>query len=177
MELRGERIVLRPWRRGDEPALVRHGDNVRVWRNLTDRFPHPYRHEDAVAWIAVANPGPRPMNFAIELDGEAVGGVGCQPLDDLHQRSAEVGYWLGESHWGRGLATESFRVLVDHLWREFEFERLQAEVLAWNPASCRVLEKCGFSLESVQRRHILKDGEIMDNWLYVQLREPRGESE
>ena len=135
-------LTLRPWRTGDEAALVRHGDNRRIWRNLTNQFPSPYTREDAVAWIHHANALPDDaIHHAIEVDGEPVGGVGFARLADLQSRTAEIGYWVGEAHWGRGVATEALRRHTALAFAEMDFVRLQAGVLAWNPASCRVLEK------------------------------------
>ena len=171
MVLHGERVILRPWQPGDEPALVRHGGDRDVWRNLTDRFPHPYTHEEAVRWIAVARDEvPDGGALAIELDGEAVGGVGFERKEDLARLSAEVGYWLGRSVWGRGLATEAVRLLSAHAFATRDLERLQATVLVWNPASARVLEKCGYAREARLRRAAAKDGEVVDTWLYARLR-------
>lgn len=171
MEIQAERFLLRPWQPGDEAALVRHGDNRKVWRNLTNRFPHPYRREDAEQWIVLNQGSGEPTrNFAIVIDGEAVGGVGLEGRADLAVRSAEIGYWLGEAFWGRGLATEAARCIAEHAFARFEFERLEAGVLAWNPASCRVLEKAGFQLESIQRKGAFKDGELIDSHLYVRFR-------
>ncbi len=164
-------ILLRPWQHGDEGRLVHHADNRRVWRNLTDRFPHPYRWDDAHAWVAQAGRFERlPEHFAIVVDGEVVGGAGCERLADLARRSAEVGYWIGEAHWGLGFATRALRLLTDYAFEHFDFERLQAGVLDWNPASRRVLEKAGYRLESRQQRAAFKDGVIADLWLYVRLR-------
>lgn len=170
MEIRGPRVTLRPWLEGDEDALVTHAGSPAVWRNLTDRFPHPYTREDAEHWIEIANPGPKPSNLAIVYEGQPVGGVGFERGSDLHRLTAEVGYWLGERLWGLGLATEACGLLVDYAWSEFDFERLEASVLAWNPASGRVLQKCGFRLECLQRRNIVKDGHVLNSWLYYQLR-------
>ena len=171
MMLRGERVELRAWCAGDERALVRHGDDRRVWRNLTDEFPHPYTLRDAEAWIErVASQGTPPQNFAIEFDGEPIGGAGFARLGDLARLSAELGYWLGHSHWGRGLATEACRLVSDYAFENFDFERLQAGVLDWNPASRRVLEKCGYELEGRLRRGAVKDGQVVDRWLYSRLR-------
>ncbi len=171
MRIEAEGFVLRPWRRGDEAALVCHADSRRVWRNLTDRFPHPYRPSDALAWIALheAHEGP-PHDLALEVEGEAVGGVGLKPGEDLARRSAEVGYWLGEAYWGRGLATAALGELTRYAFREFDFERLWAQVLDWNPASRRVLVKCSYRLEGRLRGAVTKDGELIDAFLYARLR-------
>jgi len=159
--------VLRAWRPGDEDALVRNANNRKIWRNLTNRFPHPYLQKDADEWIdRVAKEGNPPCNLAIVLEGETVGSVGVERYGDLNRLTGEVGYWLGETHWGKGLATEAVRLMTDYAFDRFDFERLQATVLEWNPASCRVLEKAGFVREARHRRSIIKDGQVIDSWVY-----------
>jgi RimJ/RimL family protein N-acetyltransferase len=172
---------LRPWRAGDEAALVRHADDHAVWRNLMDSFPHPYRAKDAAAWIRrnLASRGPATQFAVLEAAGRAgepVGGIGFERLPDIHRLTARLGYWLGRSHWGKGLATEAVRLVTTYAFERFDFERLEAEVLDWNPASRRVLEKAGYERECRQRRRIVKDGELLDGWLYVQLRPAGKES-
>lgn len=187
MELSGGAVVLRPWRAGDEEALVRGADDREIWRNLTDAFPHPYRGEHASAWIRwnLEQEGP-PAQFAVIPAGAAagqgpeagspVGGIGFERLPDIHRRTARVGYWIARRHWGKGYATEAVRLVSAHAFAHFDFVRLEAEVLDWNPASRRVLEKAGFVLESRQRRRIEKDGVILDGWLYARWREAPGAS-
>lgn len=153
-----------------------HADDTAVWRNLTDRFPSPYTLERAHEWIAHQQERHRekrepPTNFAIVVDGRPVGGAGLMRKEDLARFSAEMGYWLGRRHWGRGIATDAARAITRHAFAAFDFERLEAGVLAWNPASCRVLEKTGFALESRQRRGAFKDGRFVDRLVYVLLRE------
>src|SRR5690606_7656580 len=107
--------LVRPWRWGDEASLVRHANNRKVWRNLLDTFPHPYTEADAREWLERrATPEAPVTNFAIEVDGEAAGGIGLRLGEDVARRSAEIGYWLGEAHWGRGIATEAVRALTDY---------------------------------------------------------------
>lgn len=172
MEIRAEGFVLRPWRVGDEPALVRHAGNRNVWLNLRDRFPHPYTAADAEAWIAhVASQGEPPLHFAIVVADEPVGAVGLEPLPDVHRLTAEIGYWIAEPHWGRGLATEATRRLTEYAFARFPFVRLEAGVFEWNPASRRVLEKAGYRLEARQRHNVVKDGRIGDSFLYARLRD------
>ena len=172
MELAGPRLVLRAWRRGDEEALVRHANNRSVWRNLTDRFPHPYTATDARAWVrqCTTREGP-PCHLAVTLDGEPIGGTGFERLTDLSRLTAEIGYWLGEAHWGHGLATEALRLTTEYALAQFDFVRLQAGVLDWNPRSRRVLEKVGYHLEARLANAVYKDGQVIDSWLYVRLRE------
>jgi len=171
MEIRSHRLVLRTWRRGDEAALVRHGNNYAVWRNLTDRFPHPYTRKDAVTWIRrVREQGKPPQSFAIVFHGEPVGGVGFERMQDLNRLTAEFGYWISEAYWGRGFATEAARCASTYAFAQFDFERLQASVLEWNVSSRRVLEKVGFLLEGRLRKHCVKEGRVVDSWLYGLLR-------
>jgi RimJ/RimL family protein N-acetyltransferase len=174
VELAGGGVLLRPWREHDRAALVRHANDRRIWRNLTDRFPHPYTDEAAVEWLARnrAEEGP-PHNLAIVVDGEACGGAGLEPRSDLARRTAEVGYWLGVAFWGRGLATAALRLLTAYAFERFDFARLEASVLAWNPASGRVLEKAGYAREARLRQAAFKDGELVDTFLYARLRGDR----
>ncbi len=161
--------VVRPWQDGDRAALVRFGNNRKVWRNLRDRFPHPYTDAEAVGWLALAKSEPDKAGWAIEVDGQAVGGIGLVPLEDVHARCAHIGYWLGEPYWGRGIMTAVVRRISDHALGELGFLRLEAPVYAWNPASMRVLEKCGYAREGVLRKSVLKDGEVIDSVLYAKV--------
>ena len=172
VRLAGEGILLRPWRDEDADDLVRHANDRRIWRNLTDRFPHPYTREAAEEWLRRnrAHEGP-PHHFAIVVGGEACGGAGLEPRADLARRTAEVGYWLGAAFWGRGIATAALRLVTAYAFERFDFARLEAGVLAWNPASCRVLEKGGYVREARLRRAAFKDGELVDTFLYARLRE------
>jgi RimJ/RimL family protein N-acetyltransferase len=109
MRIEGETCRIRSWRVGDEAALARHANSRAVWLNLRDRFPHPYTLGDAEAWVSFAPAQEAETNFAIEVDGEAVRGVGFVLREDVERCSAEIGYWLGEAVWGRGIATAAVR--------------------------------------------------------------------
>jgi RimJ/RimL family protein N-acetyltransferase len=171
MELRTPRLLLRPWRRGDQAALVAHANHRDVWINLTDIFPHPYRKEDADEWIArVEADASGSLSLAIVVGEEPVGGIGVVRLSDVYRFTADVGYWLGPSVWGKGYATEAVRAVSEHAFAETDLERLQARVFEWNPASCRVLEKAGFTREARLRRATFKDGRLIDAWLYSRTR-------
>ena len=167
-----ERCVLRPWRAGDERALAKHANDREVWRNLRDAFPHPYTEDDARSWIALCGQT-EAVQLAIEVDGEPSGGIGLQRRADVHRLTAEIGYWLGRGAWGRGIATEAVRALSSHGLEALGLERIEAHVFAWNRASMRVLEKCGFAREGWLRRAALKDGELIDCALYARCRDER----
>jgi ribosomal-protein-alanine N-acetyltransferase len=167
-----EGIILRPWRRSDISSLVRYANNRKIWLNLRDVFPHPYTHAEAEKWVAIcgSNQGPA-THFAIELQGEAIGGIGCRLLDDVNCKTAEVGYWIGEPFWGGGIATAALKQTTNYAFEIFSVERLQASVFEWNPASARVLEKAGYVLEGRLRRSIFKDGRLADSLLYALIRQ------
>jgi ribosomal-protein-alanine N-acetyltransferase len=161
--------VLRPWRAADKDDLVREANNRRVWRNMTHTFPHPYTERDADLWLAIAaDPGPS-IQLAIEVDGRAVGGVGVIAGEGIFAATAQFGYWLGESHWGRGIASAAAGALASRLASERLFARLEAQVFEWNPASMRVLEKAGFEREAVLRCAATKDGQLIDTVLYARV--------
>jgi RimJ/RimL family protein N-acetyltransferase len=171
MRLETERLVLRPWRKGDEEPLVRHANNRQVWLSLRDLFPHPYTLDDARDFIALnsARSGP-PTNLAIEHAGEPIGSIGLHSLSDVCRFTAEVGYWIGEAFWGRGLATEALRRFTDYAFEQFPCERLEGWIFATNPSSGRVLEKAGYEYEATLCRSAFKDGQFLDSHLYVRFR-------
>lgn len=172
-ELRTARLLLRPWSAGDEPALVRHAGNRNVSRTLRDAFPHPYTAADAHAWIeSRSRDGGPTLDFAIVLDGEAVGGVGLKTRGDILRCSMEVGYWLAEPLWGRGLVSEAVSAVVEYAFATFpEVEVVQAHHIGSNPASGRVLEKCGFRLDGRLRRAAIKEGVVEDLLVYSRTRD------
>jgi RimJ/RimL family protein N-acetyltransferase len=164
------RCSLRPWRAGDEPSLVRYANNRNVSGNLKDRFPYPYTAADAADWIERASAQTPATSFAIVVDGGAVGGIGVELGIDIFRRSAEIGYWLGEPFWARGIATEALRAMTDYAFEQFDICRLEAGVFDWNPASARVLEKVGYVLEGRARLGVFKDGRIGDRLVYALVR-------
>ncbi len=163
--------TLRPWHPDDVGALVRHADNRNIWRNVRDRFPHPYTAEAAAMWVHIANENPAEPAFAIAVNGEAVGGIGLILGEDIDRRSAEIGYWLSEEFWGRGIATAAVRALSEYAFAQFDLARIWACVFEWNPGSMRVLEKAGFTREGILRRAATKDGQTIDVVLYAMIRD------
>jgi RimJ/RimL family protein N-acetyltransferase len=168
--LRLTSATLRPWRQDDAEALVRHANDRKVWINLRDLFPHPYTAADAASWLAFVEPM-RPVRFfAIEVADEAAGGIGIAPQQDVHRRSGEIGYWLGRRHWNRGIMTEAVAAVTEHAFVELDLVRVHTSVFAWNSASIRVLEKCGYEREGLQRSAAFKDGRFVDCVLLAKLR-------
>lgn len=169
MQLECDQCVVRDWARADCESLVANANNRNVWRNLGERFPNPYTRSDAKKWLSGLEKETDPTHWAIEVDGFAVGGVGVDPGELEYIKSGRFGYWLGEPYWGRGIMTAAVQAASDYALAHFGLVRLEASVFEWNPASMRVLEKCGFAREGVLRRSVFKDGEIIDTMLYAKV--------
>jgi len=164
--------ALREWRKDDVDELVRLANDRAVWRNLGDRFPHPYTQKDAETWLSAGKEARREVSLAIEADGALAGGLGFKFwTDPIFRITSEVGYWLGREHWGRGTMTRALRASVPWAFERFDLVRIEAGVFATNPASGRVLEKAGFRLEARLERSVIKDGVVLDRLLYVRFRE------
>lgn len=163
----GNRCRLRPWRLADLPALVRHANNKNVSMQLRDAFPFPYTRGDGLVFIAMAAAQTPPQALAIEVDGAAGGGIGIVPRTSSNERrSAEIGYWLGETLWGRGIGAEALTLMTRYAAWAFDLARLEALVITSNVRSCRTLEKAGYLLEGRTRRSFLKDGVLHDQCCY-----------
>lgn len=171
MELDGGICVVRSWQWGDEKSLVKHANNRNVWLRLRDRFPHPYTHDDAINWLQVVHSSLPETNFAITVEGKAVGGIGFTLGTDIERHSAEIGYWLGEMHWGKGITTRALQLVTHHAFEIHPLLRIFALPFGDNLASQRVLEKVGYVREGVLRHSAVKDGRILDHVMYALLRE------
>jgi RimJ/RimL family protein N-acetyltransferase len=145
--LETERLVLRAPRRGDAKAMALLVNDRRIAAN-TARIPHPYGLDDAEQFIAAVNKGDGEICFALTLDGALIGACGLDP------RGPELGYWLGVAYWGRGFATEAARAVIDYAFGELDYEVLLSGARVTNPASRRVLEKCGFQWSGVRLSRI-----------------------
>ena len=170
MHLHSALCVVRDWRPSDKGSLVRFANNRNVWRNLAHKFPHPYTEADADSWLSLLAKMRPPTHWAIEIEGEAAGGIGVILGEGIYAKSAHFGYWLGEPYWGRGIMTAAARATAEYVFSTFEVVRLEAPVFEWNPTSMRVLENCGFVREGVLRRSVLKDGQLIDAVLYARVR-------
>jgi RimJ/RimL family protein N-acetyltransferase len=162
-----DHCIIRSWRASDVGAIVTHANNRKIWLNLRDRFPFPYAKSDAQEYIRLARSMDPETFFAIEVEGQAAGSVGFVMQQDVERMSAEVGYWLGEAFWGRGIATDALRAVTNHAIERHGFTRIFAVPFASNTASCRVLEKAGYVLEARLRRSAIKDGVVIDQLQYA----------
>ena len=170
IELSLPRYALRPWAWTDKDALIRHANNRNVSRALFDRFPFPYTTEAAERWLSIARSEGRDVHCAITCEDEAIGGISAMRGSENARFCAEIGYWIGESQWGRGVMTTTVRAFCEALFRHTDIERIEAGAFVTNPASHRVLEKSGFTREGLLRRKYFKDGEFIDDAVYALLR-------
>ena len=159
--------LLRPLVAADAESLARHANDHGVWRNLRDRFPHPYTVADAQAYIAHAAARPVQTSFGIVVDGEAIGNIGLMLGADIARRSAEVGYWIGRAFWGRGIAVDALRATTQYAFDSLALARVFAVPFATTSRSVRVLEKAGYVKEGVMRHSAVKEGRLLDQLLYA----------
>ncbi len=163
-------LRVRNWRRDDLDALLRSANNPKIAGNLRDQFPHPYTRRDAIDYLNYVRSMDVPMSFAMEYGGEAVGGIGFKLGTDIARLSVEMGYWLAEPLWGRGLTTRAVTAASEWAFDSYKVIRIFATVFSHNVASLRVLEKSGFEREGILRRSAIKNGVILDQVLYAKLR-------
>jgi ribosomal-protein-alanine N-acetyltransferase len=167
MQLKLTRCDVRSWHADDVPSLVEHANNRQIWINLRDRFPHPYTRANGQAFIRDSRMMRPETFFAIAVNHAAVGGIGFVPQADVDRMSAEVGYWLGEAFWGKGIVTEALVAVTRYAIDEHGLTRLFALPFAHNTASCRVLEKAGYVLEARLRKSAIKEGQVIDQCQYA----------
>jgi [ribosomal protein S5]-alanine N-acetyltransferase len=161
-------FTLRQWREGDEASLAANANNKKIWMNLRDAFPFPYTLTNAVLWIELSKESA--TNFAIDVDGQAVGDIGLTLQGDLLRRSVEIGYWLGEPYWGRGIMTQAVHAVTEYAFRTFDINRIFAGILEYNTPSARVLEKNGYVCEARLKQAYTKEGKTYDQLLYTLIR-------
>jgi len=159
--------AVRSWRAADADALARHANNRNIWINLRDAFPHPYTKRDARDYLRSIRRRTPETLFAIAVDDQAVGGAGFVLRADVERVSAEIGYWVAQPLWGRGIATDVLVALTQYAITTHGLTRIYALPFAWNAPSCRVLEKAGYTLEARLRRSAIKDGKITDQLQYA----------
>jgi len=164
-------VLLREWKKSDAAALAKIANNKRVWDNVRDRLPHPYTKKDAKEWLALVKKQKIVTTFCIEADGKLAGSLGLTLKEDVYRKNAEIGYFIGEEFWGKGIATEAVRQLVNYIQKNFDVVRIYAEVFEYNKASMKVLEKNGFYLESIRRKGAIKNDMIIDDFVWVKLLE------
>jgi ribosomal-protein-alanine N-acetyltransferase len=152
-------ISLRPFSLSDSKSIAQQANNKLVWKNLRDRFPYPYTEKDAILFIEMVSRHNPITEFAIDVNGLAIGAAGIIIKDDVYRLNGEIGYWLGQDYWGKGIGTTVVKELTQIAFKEF------------NPASSRVLEKNGYIKEATLQKAIIKDGELLNLFIFSKIKE------
>lgn len=160
-------FTLRKWKLEDAETLVKYANNAKIATNLTDQFPHPYKRENAEAFIAMAAKNKPTTIFAIDVNGEAARGIGLHVQSDIYRKNMELGYWVGEPFWGKGIMTKAVIQMVDYGFKTFAIERIFARPFGTNLGSQKVLEKAGFILEGRFEKTFFKNDEFLDELVYA----------
>ncbi|MDX2250548.1 MAG: GNAT family N-acetyltransferase [Bacteroidia bacterium] len=158
---------LRPWNIDDLESLVKYANNPNIAKNLTDKFPHPYTEEVGRSFITFATSRNPVHILAIDIEGEVVGASGIHQQEDIMCKNAEMGYWLAEPFWGKGIVTEVVKQMVEYGFANFDIDRIYARPFGSNIGSQRVLEKAGFTLEARLEKTLYKWGRYEDDLIYA----------
>jgi [ribosomal protein S5]-alanine N-acetyltransferase len=167
MRIKCDNCVLREWKPSDLESLVENANNYHIAINMRDLFPYPYTLEDGEKWIETTSDEEKNCFMAITLDDMAVGGIGLNLGEDIERISAEVGYWLGEKYWGRGITSSALKGILEYGFNDLGLERMYAKPLEHNIASRKVLEKNGFKMEGIMEKSVIKEGKIFNQALYA----------
>ncbi len=158
---------IRSYRKSDRASLIKYANNRNVSINLLDSFPFPYTELEADLWLAYAMNQDPEMNFAIANKKELIGAIGLKPQDDVYRYSLELGYWLGEPFWGKGIMTRAVKAFTDYVFENYNAVRIYAGVFESNYASSRVLEKAGYKLEGCLRKNVKKNGKFLNQYIFA----------
>lgn len=159
-------LVLRRLTFSDKIQLAELANNKKIWNNIRDYFPHPYTLGDAEQFIKLTQGENPQTTFAISFGEEFVGVVGLVLRTDVYRKSAEIGYWVGEPYWNKGIAERAVNLIVEYGFTTLQLERIDTGIFAFNKASARVLEKCGFEFEGIFKNSIFKNNRISDELRY-----------
>lgn len=159
-------VTIRKFRRCDKFRMAVIANNTKIAANLRDAFPSPYTTEDAQKFISACLRQEPYEVFAIECEGEYVGNIGLHRQDDVYRKTAELGYFIGEPYWNKGITTRAVKLICAYGFRELDVVKIFSGVFSFNTASQRVLEKCGFTLEAILKSAVIKNGEICDEYRY-----------
>lgn len=164
---------IREWNIKDAAGLAEMLNNKKILNNLRDGLPYPYTESDAEEYITsmLAAEKTKTFAFAITVKDKVIGSIGVFRCDNIHSRTAEMGYYIGEHYWGRGLGTSAVIQVCNYIFENTDIIRIFAEPFAHNAASCRVLEKAGFKFEGLLRSNAVKNGKVIDMKMYSLIKE------
>lgn len=164
---------IRAWRIDDASDLAEALNNKKILDNLRDGLPYPYTVEDAMAYISAMRDTDKDKAyaFAITVDDKAIGSIGVFRKDNIHSKTAEMGYYIAEAYWGQGIGTNAVKLVCKYIFENTDMIRIFAEPFSYNIGSCRILEKAGFLYEGTLRKNAVKNGIVLDMKLYSIVRE------
>lgn len=164
--LQHEKIILRTLGDSDASALALLANNIKIWNNVRDILPHPYTLQDAVSFINHTKQENPQVSFAIEYEGQFCGMIGLIPQQDVYKLTAEIGYWIGEPFWGKGIATTAVKLVTEYGFDVLNLVRIHTGIFAYNTGSMRVLQKNGYEKDGLFKKSIFKNGKIVDEHRY-----------
>ena len=162
-------IKLRRFKNSDAHRMAELANNEKVSRNLTDGFPHPYTIKDAEGFLEKYMSQDPVSIFAIEYKGEYVGNIGLVKGTDIHRKCAEIGYFIGEPYWNKGIVTTAVNLITEYGFKNLDVVRIHTGIFEYNKASQRVLEKCGFVKEGVFQKSVLKQDKLWNEIRYAKI--------
>ncbi len=164
---------IRKWELSDAGNLAATLSNKKIQDNLRDGLPYPYTEQDGTDFISdmLSADENNTFAFAITVDGKVIGSIGVFRQGNIHRQTAELGYYIAEGYWGKGIMTEAVKQICEYVFAESDIIRIYAEPFAYNIASCRVLEKAGFQYEGTLRNNAVKNGKVMDMKMFSKLKE------
>ena len=167
------KCTIRPWKIEDAGSLSQMLNNRNILNNLRDGLPYPYTEKDAEDYITstLSADKTKTFAFAITADDKVIGSIGIFRCDNIHFRTAEMGYYIGEPYWGKGMGTSAVKLICEYVFEHTDIIRIFAEPFAYNTASCRVLEKAGFHFEGLLRKNAVKNGKVLDMKMYSLVKE------
>ncbi len=163
-------IQIRELQTSDADILSQLMNNINIWNNLRDRIPFPYMREDALAFIKLSHTNDRIHNFGITFNNEFCGVIGFERQTDIHKQSVELGYWIGEPYWHKGIATHAIHLATKWAFANLHINRIYASVFEHNTASIKALLNNDFKQEGILKKAIFKNGKFLDEYIFAKLR-------
>jgi ribosomal-protein-alanine N-acetyltransferase len=164
------KVKLRPWQMSDAGRLAHLANNPNIAKFMRNVFPHPYSIDHAKVFLETATKDTPVKVFAITVNDEVIGGTGIHPQEDIFANNAEIGYWIGEAYWGKGYMSEAIQLITDHAFKNFTMNRVWLRIFGNNPRSMKVAEKAGYTFEAKFEKTLLKNGELLDEYIYARRR-------
>jgi len=171
MNISFDKYCIRSFEENDVDTIAKYANDIEVSRYMRDSFPYPYTKENAIQWVNFVKDNYSTLFFAIADEKELIGGISAVPQPDVHRFSAEIGFWIGQLHWNKGIMTKAIPKFCNYLFTKFNFNRLTANVFDGNVASKKVLLRNGFILEGTLRKSVYKNNKFVDHFIYGLLKE------